>query len=236
MKKLVLAFCFINSFCHAQFDYFPLDQSSYNEGIQNYYKDFHKIVIEKDLKPCINKDEMYNFKVLIAPDATIKFVKDTDEKDVFDNKCAFDLAREVAKYQTGWKPAIINGEKKAAIAHFIIFPDDLFEKYKEGYDASQAYVLPDYEGGINEFRKKVSNTIDLSKFNWKGKFGVVTKFVVEKDGTLSNIILEESSGLKEFDEMVVRSIKKIKNKWTPGKIHSTPIRSHMRFPLSFSME
>lgn len=236
MKKLVFVFCFIYSFYNAQFDYFPIDQLPYNEGVKNYYKDFHKIVIEKDLKPCVNKDEMYNFKVLIAPDATIKFIKDTDEKDVLDNKCAFDLAREVAKYQTGWKPAVINGEKKAAIANFMIYPDDLFEKYTEGYNSSDAYIFPSYEGGINEFRKKVSNAIDLSRFNWKGKFKVVTRFVVERDGTLSNIILEESSGLKEFDEMVIKSIKKIKNKWTPGKIHSSPVRSHMKFPLSFSME
>ena len=204
MKKIVFVFCFINALYNAQFDYFPKDQSPYNEGVQNYYKDFHKIVIEKGLKPCYNKDEMYNFKVLISSDATIKFVKDTDEKDVLDNKCAFDLAREVAKYQTGWKPAVINGEKKAAIAHFIVYPDDLFEKYKEGYDSSDTYVFPSYEGGINEFRKKVSNAIDLSRFNWKGKFKVVARFVVEKDGSLSNIILEESSGLKEFDEMVIK--------------------------------
>ena len=236
MKKLVIIFCFISSFYNAQFDYFPPDQSPYNEGVQNYYKDFHKIVIENDLKPCVNKDEMYNFKVLISPDATIKFVKDTDEKDILDNKCAYDLAREVAKYQTGWKPAVIDGEKKSAIANFIVYPDDLFEKYKEGYDSSEAFVFPTYEGGINEFRKKVSSTIDLSRFNWKGKFGVVTKFVVEKDGSLSNIILEKSSGLQEFDEMIIKSIKKIKNKWAPGKLHSNPVRSRMRFPLTFSMD
>lgn len=236
MKNFYYFLTFISAFCNAQYDYFPKDQSPYKDGIENYYKDFHKIIVEKGLQSCSNIDEMYNFKVLISQDATIKFVKDADEKNILENKCAFDLAREVAKYQTGWTPAIINGEKKAAIAHFIIYPDDLFEKYKEGYDSSKSYILPDYEGGINEFRKKVSNAIDLSRFNWKGKFRVVTRFVVERDGSLSNIVMEESSGLKEFDEMVIKSIKKIKNKWTSGKFHSRPVRSHMKFPLTFSME
>lgn len=236
MKNLYLLTILICSFCKAQYDYFPKDQSPYVNGIENYYKDFHKILVEKNIKTCSNIDELYNFKVLINPDSTIKYVKETDEKDLQENKCAHDLAREVAKYQTGWNPAIVNGEKRAAIANFLIYPDDLFENFKEGYNGSDTFVLPNYEGGINEFRKKVSNSINLSRFDWKGKFRIVTRFVVERDGTLSNITLEESSGLKEFDEMIIKTISKIRNKWTPAKLHDKPVRSHMKFPLTFSME
>ncbi len=105
MKNLYLLTILICSFYKAQYDYFPKDQSPYVNGIENYYKDFHKILVEKNIKTCSNIDELYNFKVLINPDSTVKYVKETDEKDLQENKCAHDLAREVAKYQPGWNPA-----------------------------------------------------------------------------------------------------------------------------------
>ncbi len=236
MKNIAFFLCFIASFYNAQYDYFPQEQSPYKEGVANYYKDFHKIVTERNLKPCDNKEEMYNLRVLISPDASIKFVKSPDGEDTLENKCAYDLAREVARYQSGWQPAVITGEKRAAIAHFMIYPDDLFEKYKEGYDVSDAYTFPAYEGSINSFRKKVSENINISRFSWKGKFTIIIRFVVEKDGSVSNVVLDQSSGLKDFDGMVIRTIKNLKNKWTPAKIHSTPVRCNMKLPLSFSME
>jgi len=236
MRNIYLLLFLCSLFSKAQFENFPKDQSPYDGGMEKYYEDFHRIIVEKKLQPCTNTDELYHFKVLIMPDSTIKFVKDSDEKDVIENKCAYNLARAVAKFQTGWKPAIINGQRTATIAEFLIYPDDLFEKYQSGYDSSSVYTLPMYSGGINKFREQVSKNIDLSKFNWTGKFRVVTRFVVERDGSISNVILEESSGLKEFDEMVIKSIKKIRNQWTPGKIHSRSVRSYMKFPLTFSMD
>lgn len=236
MKNIYLLLFFTSILSKAQYENFPKDQSPYDGGMEKYYEDFHRIIAEKNLQPCINPDELYNFKVLIMPDSSIKFVKDADEKDVAENQCAYNLARDVAKFQTGWKSAIINGQRTASIAEFLIYPDDLFEKYQSGYDSSSVYTLPMYSGGINKFREQVSKSIDLSKFNWNGKFRVVTRFIVETDGSISDITLEESSGLREFDEMVIKSIKKIKGQWTPGKIHSRPVRSHMKFPLTFSME
>ncbi len=236
MRNIYLLLFLCSIFSKAQFENFPKDQSPYDGGMEKYYEDFHRIIVEKKLQPCTNTDELYHFKVLIMPDSTIKFVKDSDEKDVIENKCAYNLARAVAKFQTGWKPAIINGQRTATIAEFLIYPDDLFEKYQSGYDSSSVYTLPMYSGGINKFREQVSKNIDLSKFNWNGKFRVVTRFIVETDGSISDITLEESSGLSAFDEMVIKSIKKIKGQWTPGKIHLRAVRSRMKFPLTFSMD
>ena len=50
---------------------------------------------------------------------------------------------------------------------------------------------------------------------------------------MSNVELKESTGLKEFDEMVLGSIRSIKNKWTPAKVGDVPIISKFRLPLSF---
>ena len=229
-------FCLITAFCNAQFYYFPKDQSPYVGGVENYYKDFHRTLIDKGLKPCENKDEMYNLRVVIYPDSTIKFVKDSDENDLLENKCASDLAKEVAKYQSGWSPAKINGEKIAAVTHFLIYPDELFENFKEQYNPYETMVVASYEGsGVSKFREKVAKSIDLSNFSWTGKFSLVVRFVIEKDGSVTGVEMEQSSGVKNFDEMIIKSIKKIKNKWTPGKMHNKTIKSNMRLPLTFTM-
>ena len=50
---------------------------------------------------------------------------------------------------------------------------------------------------------------------------------------MSNVKLANSSGLQEFDTMIVRTISRIKNKWTPAKIHGKPIRYRFR-PVSYT--
>lgn len=221
-------------FYHAQYDYFPKDQSPYKDGVENYYKDFHSILIEKGLKPCENKNEMHNFRIVIHPDSSIEFVKPADETYYLQNKCAAELAKEVAKYQNEWQPAIVNGEKVAAVASFLIYPEDLFNNYKENYNPYETMEQASYQkSGTSNFRQKVSNSIDLRGFNWSEKFTIIVNFVVERDGSITNIMLDQSSGLKNFDDMIIKAIKKIKNKWSPATIHNIPVRSHMRLPLTF---
>ena len=58
--------------------------------------------------------------------------------------------------------------------------------------------------------------------------------IVQMVNELEELKLENSSGLKEYDEMILRSIKKIKNKWKPATLHGVPIKFLFRMPLSFS--
>lgn len=119
---------------------YPDHQLPYKGGYEAYYKDFHDIIIDKKLQPCSNKNEIYQFSVLVRPDSTIQFIKDLNAKVVESNKCTHDLAREVAKYQKGWSPALINNIKQSAVARFMIFPDDLFNNYREGSNFHIAHL------------------------------------------------------------------------------------------------
>ena len=70
----------------------------------------------------------------------------------------------------------------------------------------------------------------------KGKVTVIVLFVLNEQGEMENLKLENSSGLKEYDEMILRTIKKIKNKWKPATLHGVPIKFLFRMPLSFSTD
>ena len=49
------------------YDNFPTDQYSYLGGEKEFYKDFHKILIEKKLRPCENKKEFISIPVFKVP-------------------------------------------------------------------------------------------------------------------------------------------------------------------------
>ncbi|WP_262149979.1 energy transducer TonB [Chryseobacterium foetidum] len=236
MKKIVLFFVLTGGFFNAQIlEKYPKDQEDYEGGNIQFYKDFHRVLTEKNLKPCEDKNEMYSFKLVVYPDSTIKYVKEENEEALEKNKCTHDLSREVAKHLKGWKPAEVDGQKVASQTSFWIIPDELFKELPEGYDPAKDYKITEYEGGINNFRKKVAKSVDLSKFNFKSTVRIHVKFIINTDGEMSDIKLEESSGLKEFDDMIIESVAKVKNKWTPANIHGRPVRSQFRLPLTISL-
>lgn len=124
--------------------------------------------------------------------------------------------------------------KKKAVSSFFIFPDALFENYKEAY-VPEVYPasFESLPGGINKFREEVAKRIDLRGFEWKSVFKLVVIFVVERDGRINDIKLEQSSGIEEFDNRIIEGIKSVRKKWTPGKINGVPVRYRFRLPLNF---
>lgn len=236
-SKIILLFAFFFStlyFSQDIYEKYPEGQTDYIGGNIQFYKDFRKVILEKNLQPCENKNENINFRIVIYPDHKIKYVKNEDS-NWEENKCAFDLSKEVAKNLTGWNPAVVDGRKVAAVTSFWIIPRDLFQELKENYDPVNDMEIASYDGGIDKFRKKVFQSMDLKRFIFHGKFKLLVTFVIQQDGKMSNIKLVESTGSKDFDDMVISGIASIKNKWTPASISGIPIRSRFKLPLAFSM-
>lgn len=226
---------FISIFCFSQdfLEKYPKGQEDYFGGNTKFYEDFHQAIINNDLKTCENPDEYYYLNLLIYPDQTIKFVKDEDPTLAEKNKCAFELAREGAKYLKGWKAATVGNEKVIALTGFYIFPSDLFTDYKPDYDATKSFENATYEGGLNKFRQKIAQNIDLRRFSYNMNFKIVLTFTIDPDGNLINLELAENTGIKEFDEMIIKNVKSIQNKWTPAKIKGRSVSSRFRIPLTF---
>jgi len=235
--KLLYLLLFISSFLNSQtkVDIFPNDQHSYLGGRTNFYKDFQKVLLEKKLKPCANKNEFLSAYVVVLENDTA-VLYDPEKLQKSENQCARELTKEVVKNMPGWVSAKIDGNNKAAVAQYYIYPDAFFGNFKVGYNAEDLIVYPTFEGGIDAFRKEVMKRTDPQDFyvKGKGKVTVTALFVLDEKGEMENLKLENSSGLKEYDEMILRSIKKIKNKWKPATLHGVPVRFKFRMPMSFS--
>ena len=234
MQKYVL-FLFFSSLIFSQtiHEQYPDNQIDYVGGNVQFYKDFQKVLRDKSLEPCSDKNENLNFRLVIYPDKTIKYVK-SDDPITESFKCTFELSKQVVKHLKGWNPAEVNGQKVAAATTFLIIPNELFSDLPEGYDPVKDLQMAMYEGGIQKFRTKVFQGIDISGYNFTGTFRMEATFYIERDGSMSNIELAQSSGLKVFDDMLVKSLSKIKNKWKPGSIRGIPVRYKFRLPIAFS--
>ena len=178
-------------------------------------------------------NELYQFTILIKDDASIQFVKDLNEKNVNDNKCAYQLAREVAKHQTGWNPAVIDGVKQNAVARFIIYPADLFNNYREGYFPN--YTPPLYldkkKGKRRNFTSDFVSTFDKRRFDWNDLFVIMAEFIITKEGKVKDILITKRSGVYEFDREIENTIKVLAKNWIPATINGNPIDDRYSFVI-----
>ncbi|MCJ8153578.1 energy transducer TonB [Chryseobacterium sp. SSA4.19] len=93
----------------------------------------------------------------------------------------------------------------------------------------------EFPGGINAFRNKVSGNFDGSAMNGdEGTVKTEITFVVERDGSITDV--KASGKNSDFNAEAIRTIKSIKNKWTPAKINGQSVRYRFRLPLTMNFE
>lgn len=99
---------------------------------------------------------------------------------------------------------------------------------------SEVEFTPEFPGGINAFRNKVSGILDSSAMNSEGIVKTEITFVVEKDGSITDV--KGNGKNSDFNSEAVRVVNSIKNKWTPAKINNQTVRYRFRLPLTMNFE
>lgn len=90
--------------------------------------------------------------------------------------------------------------------------------------------LAEFPGGINAFRNKVASSFDGSVMDGdEGNVKSEITFVVERDGSITDV--RATGDYKYFNEEAIRTVKSIKNKWTPAKVNGQSVRYRYRLPL-----
>ena len=104
---------------------------------------------------------------------------------------------------------------------------------------SQVYTeveqLAEFKGGINAFRSKVQNNFDASVMSGdEGTVKTEVTFVVERDGSITDV--KASGPNKDFNAEAIRTVKSVRDKWTPAKINGQAVRYRYRLPLIMQFE
>lgn len=126
--------------------------------------------------------------------------------------------------------------KKITMKKFLLLFALLFSIVAFSQEKNENEVLEivdkaaEFPEGISSFRNEFAKNVNINKVQGKGTFRTVVTFVVERDGTISD--LKARGENQSFNEQAVRAIKKIKTKWSPAKKDGTNVRSRFRFPAT----
>jgi protein TonB len=92
-------------------------------------------------------------------------------------------------------------------------------------------VTPEYPGGLDAFRRDVANRFKTPDVENLSVIKVLVSFVVEPDGTLSNIKATRDPGYGLGAE-AVRVLKSLKAKWKPGMKDGKAVRTAYSLPIT----
>ena len=119
-------------------------------------------------------------------------------------------------------------------------------------------IAPDFpDGGINGFRQLVASKFNIDKVNPYQHLPIeyvkkiqqmilqnkstpdiqlmtTGKFIVEPDGSLSNISAKGEN--QSFNEEAELAVKAIQVKWIPGEVNGTKIKSLYSMPIKMSVK
>ncbi len=102
------------------------------------------------------------------------------------------------------------------------------------YDQAGLAVKPTYPGGMNAFYKYVGDNFRTPEIDNVKSIKVYVTFVVEKDGSMSQIqaLRDPGHGLGKEAERVLKSMKK---KWEPGIQNGKPVRAKFNLPITINI-
>ncbi len=99
----------------------------------------------------------------------------------------------------------------------------------EGGFVRIAGIMPEYPGGMKSLYKDLAKKLTRNTTGMGGK--VYVEFIVEKDGTISNVAV--IGGLNEtLDQQSIEAVKSLKN-WTPGEQNYHKVRVKLVLPINY---
>jgi len=98
----------------------------------------------------------------------------------------------------------------------IIDPIETYAEFSGGYDSLKMYL-------------KKNNRLLLGKSKCQGK--VYVEFVIENDGSVTNIKIYKGLD-EECNKEAIRLIEQMP-KWKPGELQGHPVREKVKVPISF---
>lgn len=109
------------------------------------------------------------------------------------------------------------------------------EKKVEDYVFDAVEQKPSFPGGLVALNSYIGNNLQYpEKAKEKGVQGrVIVKFIVEKDGSISNVEVNRSVDA-DLDNEAMRVIKSMP-KWNPAKQNGTEVRAYYYVPVTFRL-
>lgn len=109
--------------------------------------------------------------------------------------------------------------------------------YGEDPETDTTYVwiitekMPEFPRGTEAFFKYIeTKTMTVDSLNSTKR--PIVQFIVERDGSLSNIEVVRSCGIEELDKDAISVVENMP-KWKPGKVRGIPVRVKYTIPINY---
>lgn len=86
--------------------------------------------------------------------------------------------------------------------------------------------------GAETFKRMIEDNFRIKKVKSDSLATCMVKFIIERDGSISNISAEGENN--SFNKEAIRAISKIQDKWIPAEINCQKVRYRFKVPLTFS--
>lgn len=107
--------------------------------------------------------------------------------------------------------------------------NDVYETVEEG-------AKPLLEGGMGGIRRRFQEMFNTEKMEGKGRIKTEVTFVVETDGSISNVTAKGDNQVFNDESAKAMTLASEGVKWQPGKKDGKEVRSRFRFPLTMQFE
>lgn len=101
-------------------------------------------------------------------------------------------------------------------------------------DLKELQNIAEYPGGLEKFYSKIATNFDENEIDYDGFSKINVSFVIEKDGSMSGITVNNSNMSKSMKKSIVKVLKSIKTKWSPAIINDQPVRTGYDLPIVFN--
>jgi hypothetical protein len=129
-------------------------------------------------------------------------------------------------------PITVNGVEPDEAAKFYALNNnkpiaEVVEEENPVYNTAGIEVKPEFPGGVDAMNAFITQNFKSPKENLKGK--IYTTFIIEKDGSLSDIKILRDLGHETGAEAI--RVLKLFPKWSPGKQNNKTVRVLYSIPM-----
>lgn len=103
------------------------------------------------------------------------------------------------------------------------------------YKTSDLTQNPEFPGGLGAFYKEVVKEYKIPKVDKDMTARIYVSFIVEKDGSMSNMKVDRAPEGVWGDE-AIRTLSEIKTKWIPGNVKGKPVRTAYHLPITVNVK
>lgn len=94
------------------------------------------------------------------------------------------------------------------------------------------HVMPEFKGGMEKFMQYIMDNLNNRFTGEVSEIRMRFKFIVEKDGRLTDIAILDNGGMPDIASVVVKVLDKCP-KWQPGIASGRPVRVAYEVPVVF---